>query len=66
MSDDIADWLKSYAVATAAVGMDEDADRLLEAEAEIRRLRVLLESTEKKRDEAVSYGLYWEMVGTQK
>jgi hypothetical protein len=66
MTEDIADWLKGYAVATAAAGMGDDADKLLAAENEIRRLRTLLESTEKSRNEAVSYGLYWEMVGTQK
>jgi hypothetical protein len=63
---DITEWLKAYAVSTAAVGMSEEADKLLEAVEEINRLRKLLDSTEAQRNEAVSYGLYWEMVGTQK
>lgn len=63
---DITDWLKAYAISTAAVGMAEEADRLLEAKEEIEKLRKLFESSEKGRNEAISYGLYWEMVGTQK
>lgn len=63
---DITEWLKLYAASTAAVGMSEEADKMLEAVEEIERLRKLLASAEGQRNEAVSYGLYWEMVGTQK
>ena len=66
MNEDIADWLKGYATATAAVGMSEDADKLLEAAEEIVRLRALLKSAEGHRDEAVSYGTYWEIVATSR
>jgi len=36
---DIVDWLKGYATATAAAGMAEDADKLLEAVGHITSLR---------------------------
>ena len=36
---DIVDWLKGYATATAAAGMAEDADKLLEAVGHITNLR---------------------------
>lgn len=39
MSNDIVDWLKSHAVAAAATGSSEDADKLHEAVDHILRLR---------------------------
>lgn len=36
---DIVDWLKGYSTATAAAGMTEDADKLLEAVEHITNLR---------------------------
>lgn len=39
MSNDIVDWLKSYALATAAAGSADDADKLHEAAGHIVKLR---------------------------
>ena len=39
MSEDIVDWLKSYALATAAAGSTDDADKLYEAADHITKLR---------------------------
>lgn len=39
MSNDIVDWLKSYALATASAGLPEDADKLHEAIDHIMNLR---------------------------
>ena len=58
---DIVEWLKSYASATGAIGMSEEADRLIEAAEEIARLRSLVLGLEGKTNEAESYGLYWQM-----
>lgn len=61
MSDDIVEWLKGYASATGAVGMAEEANRLIDAAEEIARLRGLVSELEGDKKELYSYGLYWQM-----
>ena len=59
--EDVVAWLSRYATATGAVGMSEEADRLLEAAEEITRLRGLVADLEGKTSEAHAYGVYWQV-----
>lgn len=61
MNNDIVEWLKGYASATGAVGMADEADRLIEAAEEIARLRGLVTELEGKASESHTYGMYWQM-----